>query len=86
MNYGDFTITRVSLYALIVLSRTEPDLPHPYKPFAHKKKPAEASSVPMYYQCFNQIPSAHAICVVRRCVNRPTYSEVQTQAVATIYE
>ena len=57
------------------------------QPFLHtKKKLAEASSVPMYYQCFNQVSSAHAICVVRRCVNRPTYPELQTRPVATIYE
>jgi hypothetical protein len=30
----------------------------------HKKKLAEASSIPMYYQCFVRVPSAHAICVV----------------------
>ncbi|WP_426175649.1 hypothetical protein [Massilia sp. TWR1-2-2] len=36
-----------------------------HKPFSHKKKPAEASSVPMYYQCFNRVSGAHAICVVR---------------------
>jgi hypothetical protein len=36
-----------------------------HKPFAHKKKLAEASSVPMYYQCFNRVSGAHAICVVR---------------------
>jgi hypothetical protein len=29
-----------------------------------KKKLAEASLVPMYYQCFNRVSGAHAICVV----------------------
>jgi hypothetical protein len=30
-----------------------------------KKKLTEVSSIPMYYQCFNRLSVAHAICVVR---------------------